>query len=104
PSAPDIVDEYVPGGERQPTQTNRSYGIRGIRPGDAAVPMLHDGRRYYVPLQQVAETLGFQYKWEDDGRRFIMGDNDPIFEFELSESKAVKEEREVPLEAGPISL
>lgn len=100
----DILDEHIPESDRQQEEAPRSYGIRGTRPGDAAVPMLHDGRRYYVPLQQVAETLGYQYKWEDDGRRFSMGDNDPIFEFDLADGKAVKEQREIPLRDALVSL
>jgi len=87
-----------------PTRQLKADEAKGIRQGDAVVPLLSDGVQYHVPMREVAMIAGFELKRDFKTRTYTIGYHDPLIELRPDSADAVRDGRPVSLPEAPCEL
>ncbi len=88
---------------------DNSNEARNIQPFNANVTderitlASHQGQKY-VPIQPLADLLGYQVKFDEQNKTITIGDIDPYYQLTLDSLSAQKEEEDIQLTEAPTMI
>jgi cell wall-associated NlpC family hydrolase len=88
----------------QMNKTNSPQKLNGGQENQAVIQLVDREGEQYISLDELVNVLQYNLGWDEETKTHTIGDTDVVYEIKANSTHVEKEENDINLEHGPITL